>query len=86
MHPLPAGVHDAADLSAFEFLWKVATPARDETGRTHIKRIEGEARAYATVYVTTSSAYWWYDPIYPRVYYEPIYVRPRPFVRWHHRW
>jgi len=81
-YPLPAGVHDADDLSAFDFLWKVATPTGDETGRTHINRIEGEERAYANVYVTTWSPYWWYDPIYPRVYYR----RPWPFVHWHRRW
>jgi hypothetical protein len=77
-YPLPAGVQDPGDLPAFDFLWQVNTPARPITGRTHVERREVvEPEVYSDVWMPGWGPYWWwYDPMYPHVYYGP----------YHHHW
>jgi hypothetical protein len=71
--PLPATVHDAGDLPAFDFLWQVTTPARPITGRTHIQRQEQvDYDYYNDAWLPGWGPYWWwYAPMYPNVYYGP---------------
>ena len=77
--PLPANVHEPADLPAFDFLWQVNTPERPITGRTHVERRElVEPVTYTDVWMPGWGPYWWwYDPMYPHVYYAPFH---------HHYW
>lgn len=74
-YPLPAGVHDPGDLPAFDFLWQVTTPTRPITGRTHIERQEVvDPVVYSDVWMSGWGPYWWwYDPMYPHVYYGPYH-------------
>jgi hypothetical protein len=73
--PLPTGVSDPGDLPAFDFLWQVDTPARPITGRTHIQRHElVEPTTYSDLWDPGWGPYWWwYDPLYPHVYYVPLH-------------
>jgi hypothetical protein len=56
-------------------LWQVDTPARPITGRTHIQRREVvEPTTYSDVWYPGWGPYWWwYDPLYPHVYYVPTH-------------
>lgn len=77
--PVPPGVHDAADLPAFDFQWQVATGSRTVSDRTRVARFEVER---PTVYVASWGPYWWYHPWYPHVAYRAVYVAPVVVHRW----
>jgi len=81
-YPLPPSVRDAEDLPGFDFAWQVTTSSRPVTGRAHIGRVEVEDAALAPTYVATWGPYWWYDPLYPHVYYRTVVVPHFGHRRW----
>lgn len=75
-YPLPPSMHANDELTEFDVVWKVDTPARPLMGRTHVERLVADDHA-PTPAIVSWGPYWWYDPSTPRVAYRTLVV-PSP--------
>jgi hypothetical protein len=79
--PLPETTDRESELSRFELLWQVNTPARTVSSRTAFSRVDQSPKVE---YVAVAPAWplwaghgphWWYDPFYPRT----VFIHARPW-------
>jgi len=71
-YALPPDISSAADVSAFDLLWHVQTPALMVADHTPYSRVRlPSPQATASTSVALGLAHWWYDPLYPALTFNP---------------